>query len=66
MWLTQLTVGATRDMRHQNTTVTVTNTQKIKRKDNSDIEKKLQFLYVVPAQHEHQTAADAHLQYYCV
>jgi len=32
----------------------------------SKIEIKLQFPYVVQAQYEHHTAADAHLQYYCV
>ena len=31
----------------------------------SKIEIKMQFPYVVQAQYEHRTAADAHLQYHC-
>ena len=36
-----------------------------KKTNASNIEIKLQFLYVVLVQYHHQTSADAHLQYYC-
>ena len=42
----------------------MTNTQKEKaEKDDSKIEIKLQFPYVLLAEYEHRTAAYAHLQY---
>ena len=45
----------------------VTSTQKEKAEKTivSKLEIKLQFPYSVPAQYEHPTAADTHLQYHC-
>ena len=46
--------------------MTKTQEEIVERTIVSKTELKLQFPYVVQAQYDHHTAADAHLQYHCI